>query len=190
MRYIKYVYEKDITGVKKIDLSELGMYNILKGRFLELVVQQVMSKFNNESLKGELFGKEEDIIAPCFMFADTRYAKGENTNLFQIDVFGKILNQETVWLCECKYRLTKMGMGEVKKLEAAKEAFLKQEAQEKEPHLVPKIKLWYVSTGGFTDEALDYLVRKEDVYYSNYKGINEIFRRYGGGFDIPVFYKE
>ena len=188
MRYIKYAYEIDLENVKPIDLSEKGRYNILKGHFLELVVQQVMSKFNGEALEGNFFGQEKTIIAPRFMIADTRYAKGEKTDLFQIDVFGRLQGIEKVWLCECKYRNTKMNLEQVKKLERAREAYLKQE--EGERRILTATHLWYVSTGGFTEEALEYLKDKEDTYFSDYEGINGIFKAYGGGFKIPVFIKE
>jgi len=188
MRYIKFAYEIDLEDVKPIDLSEKGRYSILKGHFLELVVQQVMSKFNGEVLEGKYFGQEKTVTASRFLIADTRYAKGEKTDLFQIDVFGRLQGKEKVWLCECKYKNTKMNLEEVKKLEKAREAYLKQE--EGEDRVPPKTHLWYVSTGGFTKEALEYLKDKENTYFSDYDSINAIFKAYGGGFKIPIFIKE
>jgi len=188
MRYIKFAYEIDLQDVKPIDLSEKGRYSILKGHFLELVVQQAMSKFNGEVLEGKYFGQEKTVTPPRFLIADTRYAKGEKTDLFQIDVFGRLQGFEKVWLCECKYKNTKMNLEEVKKLENAREAYLKQE--EGDDRVPPKTHLWYVSTGGFTKEALEYLKDKEDTYFSDYDSINAIFKAYGGGFKIPIFIKE
>jgi predicted transcriptional regulator len=42
MRYIKFVYEQDLKDIDKIDLSLQSKYNVLKGRFLENVVQVTM----------------------------------------------------------------------------------------------------------------------------------------------------
>ena len=187
MRYIKYVYLRGLEGVKDIDLSERNRFNFLKGKYLELVVQQTMSKFNNEIVDGKYFSREENIIAPRFMIVDSIFTKGEKTDTYQIDVLGKVLNKKEAWLCECKYRTIKMNLEEVKKLEKAKEAFLQEEESHKRE--APKIQLWYVSTGGFTEEALDYLKNKEDIYYSDYEGINGLFRAYGGGYNIPFFVK-
>jgi hypothetical protein len=39
MRYIKYAYEKDLIDIEFIDLKQQNVYNNLKGRFLELIVQ-------------------------------------------------------------------------------------------------------------------------------------------------------
>jgi DNA-binding transcriptional ArsR family regulator len=188
MRYIKYAYEIDLENVKPIDLSEKGRFNILKGHFLELVVQQVMSKFNGEVLEGKYFGQNGTIVAPRFMIADTRYAKGEKTELFQIDVFGRLQGSEKVWLCECKYRKTKMNLEEIKKLELARDAYLEQAKGEEQ--ILLETHLWYISTGGFTEEALEYLKNKKDTYFSDYENINDIFKLYGGGFRIPIFIKE
>ncbi|KPA14571.1 hypothetical protein MHK_005223, partial [Candidatus Magnetomorum sp. HK-1] len=47
-----------------------------------------------------------------------------------------------------------------------------------------------VSTGGFTDEVLAYVGKRSDIYCSDYDGINNIFRAYGGNYKIPIFKKE
>ena len=64
-----------------------------------------------------------------------------------------------------------------------------QEKQDRRIEDVPKVKIWYVSTGGFTKDALEYIKGKEDVYYSDHKSINAVYKNYGGGFDIPIFDK-
>ena len=187
MRYINHIYKKDLKNIKEIDLKERGKFNFYKGKFLELVVYQIMSRFNNETIEAKYFGKDKEVIAERLTGVTERYAKGETTSLYQIDVFGRTYNQQGAWLCECKNRSSKMGIAEIKKLEEAKDAFLMQERQVKEPQDVPKVKLWYISTGGFTEEAIRYLKEIEDVYYSDHEGINYIYKKYGGGFDVPVF---
>ena len=78
-----------------------------------------------------------------------------------------------------------MGIAQVEKLEKAGEA-LKQEAMDAE-FSAPGIRMWLVSTGGFTKEVIDYVKDREDIYYSDYEGINDIFQAYGGNYKIPVF---
>ena len=41
---------------------------------------------------------------------------------------------------------------------------------------IPEIQMWLVSTGGFTQEVLAYVKDREDIYVSDYDGINGIFR--------------
>ncbi len=185
MRFIKFVYEQDLEGLEEIDLSQQRLFNTLKGKFLEMVVQVTMLKFNNETLNGSLFGKSEPVESPLFQFVDTKTVKGAKTRSYQIDVYGKERGQERIWLCECKYTTTKMGMKQVHKLEQAAEV-VKQEAAEAERPL-PDIQFWLVSTGGFTQEVLTYAHDREDMYVSDYDCINAIFQQYGGNYRIPVF---
>jgi len=187
MRFIKFLYKQELEGIEDIDLSQQNMFNNLKGRFLETVVQVTMMKFNYEMLDGKLFGKTGEVCTPLFQFADTKYAKGFKTRAFQIDVYarGRTKGDEHVWICECKYTKTKMGMKPVKNLEHAAEA-LKQEAEDAEL-TAPEIQMWLVSSGGFTREVLEYVKDRDDIYVSDHDGINGIFRAFGGNYNIPVF---
>ncbi|MCP4109989.1 MAG: hypothetical protein GY749_31450 [Desulfobacteraceae bacterium] len=185
MRYIKFVYEKDLEDVEEIDLSQQKLFNNLKGKFLELIVQVTMMKFSHEKLDGKFFGKTGKIEAPLFQVTDTRYAKASKTRSYQIDVYAREKTGKRVWLCECKYKKTKMGIKNVKKLEDAAAAF-QQEAGES-GHTVPEIQMWLISAGGFTREVLKYAGGRKDIFFSDYEGINSIFRGYGGNYNIPVF---
>jgi hypothetical protein len=78
-----------------------------------------------------------------------------------------------------------MGIKQVHKLERAAEA-IKQEAQEA-GGTIPTIRMWLVSTGGFTGEVLEYIQDRKDIYYSDHEGINGIFMACGGNYRIPVF---
>jgi hypothetical protein len=183
MRYIKFVYEQDLKDIDKIDLSLQGKYNMLKGRFLENVVQVTMMKFNYEKIPGEWVGKKGKIELPLFEVVDTRQVKASTTKSYQIDVFAR--RQKITWLCECKYTRTKMGMNQVNKLErAANAAMLEASEMGATP---PEIQMWLISTGGFTDNVLKYVNKISDIYCSNHDDINAIFRFYGGNYDIPVF---
>jgi|GEM_PF-1058546 len=186
MRYIRFVYEKDLEDVEKIDLSQRNLFNNLKGRFLELVVQITVMKFNYEKLDGKFFGKTGEIEVPLFQVADTKYAKASKTRSYQIDVYAREKRKaERIWLCECKYTKTAMSIKQVRKLENAADAF-RREAEEL-GHTVPEIRMWLVSTGGFTGEVLEYVRDRADIFFSDYEGINSIFRAYGGNYNIPVF---
>ncbi|MDM8521315.1 hypothetical protein QUF64_14815 [Anaerolineales bacterium HSG6] len=192
MRFIKFVYEQDLEGLEEIDLSQQSQFNNLKGRFLEIVVQVTMMKFNHEQLDGALFGQSvsgdaepNTVELPLFRVVDTKQVKGSTTRSYQIDMCGQTSSQRLFWLCECKYTKAKMRLSQVKKLEAAREA-LRQEREEAEIP-VPEIQLWLVSTGGFTDEVLNYVQGREDIYFTDHDGINQIFRAYGGNYNIPLF---
>jgi len=189
IRFIKFLYKRELEGIEDIDLSQQSLFNNLKGRFLELVVQVTMMKFNDEMLDGRFFGKTGRVLAPLFRFVDTKYAKGSKTKSFQIDVYGyeggRKRGAERVWICECKYTKTKMGMKQVKKLKHAADA-LKQEAEDA-GRTTPEVRMWLVSSGRFTHDVLQYAKVREDIYFSDYDGINGIFRFYGGNYNIPVF---
>jgi predicted DNA-binding protein YlxM (UPF0122 family) len=183
MRYIKFVYEQDLKDIDKIDLSQQSKYNMLKGRFLENVVQVTMMKFNYEKIPGEWLGKKGKIELPLFEVVDTRQVKASTTKSYQIDVFAR--RQKITWLCECKYTRTKMGMNQVNKLERAADAAMR-EASEMSV-IQPEIQMWLISTGGFTDNVLKYVNKRSNIYCSNHDHINAIFRFYGGNYDIPIF---
>jgi predicted transcriptional regulator len=185
MRFIKFVYEQDLEGIDKIDLSQQNLINTLKGKFLEMVVEVSMMKFNHELMPGSWFGRTGEIEVPLFQFVKTTTVKGAKTPAYQIDVFGKEQRCHKAWLCECKYTKTAMDLKQVKKLESAA-AVLKQMHQE-EGTEIPKIHLWLVSTGGFASEVLDYIEARTDIYASDYDGINNLFKAYGGNYSIPQF---
>ncbi len=185
MRFIKFVYEQDLEGVDKIDLSQQGLMNTLKGRFLEMVVEVSMMKFNHEHLPGSWFGQTGEIEVPLFQLVKTTTVKGAKTPAYQIDVFGKEQRCHKVWLCECKYTKTTMDLKQVKKLESAV-AVLKQMHQE-EGTEAPEIHLWLVSTGGFAPKVLTYIEARTDIYASDYDGINSLFKAFGSNYSIPQF---
>jgi hypothetical protein len=186
MRFIQFVYEQDLEEIEKIDLGQQNLFNTLKGKFLEMVVQVTMMKMNREALQGQWFGTTGTIIAPLFQFADTKTVKGATTPQYQIDVYGKESGKDRVWLCECKYT-TAMGMAQVTKLEDAA-GVITQEAEEQGRN-APDIQFWLVSTGGFTKDVKKYVETRQDIYTSDYEGINGIFHAYGGNYRIPIFQK-
>ncbi|TGO02717.1 hypothetical protein PN36_20185 [Candidatus Thiomargarita nelsonii] len=185
MRFIKFVYEQDLEGLEQIDLSQQNLINTLKGKFLEMVVEVSMMKFNHERLPGSWFGQTGEVEVPLFQLVKTMTVKGAKTPSYQIDVFGKEERSHKVWLCECKYTKTTMDISLVRKLESAAQV-LKQMHQE-EGTAVPSIHLWLVSTGGFTKEVLTYIDSRADIYASDYEGINHLFKAFGGNYSIPQF---
>jgi hypothetical protein len=80
-----------------------------------------------------------------------------------------------------------MDIKQVKKLESAARVLI--QTHEEQGTTVPKIQLWLVSTGGFTSEAFTYIQDRADIYASNYDGINQLFKAYGGNYSIPQFAK-
>ena len=114
--------------------------------------------------------------------------KGAKTETYQIDVFGKEQKREKVWLCECKYTKAPMDLTQVKKLESAAQVL--RQMHEEEGTQVPEIHLWLVSTGGFRGNVLTYIKDRTNIYYSDYDGINHLFKGYGGNYSIPQFSEE
>ena len=82
---------------------------------------------------------------------------------------------------------SKSGIAQVEKLEQAGQA-LKQEARDA-GRAVPEIRMWLVSTGGFTREVLDPVEDREDICISDHDGINGMCQAYGGNYAIPVFHE-
>jgi len=188
MRFIRFVYGRDLEGLDKVSNKEQGAYNVVKGRFLELAVENVMRKFNEEELDGKLFGQKNNVKAPLFRNVGSKTVQPDNSRAFQIDVFGKWeyglgdAYRKGLWIAECKYRMQPMTLHEAKKAIEAMKAFLKAEYES--PDEVFRI-VWLVSTGGFTAELLGFL-SKSGMFYSGHDEINEIFRLYGGGIKIPA----
>jgi predicted AAA+ superfamily ATPase len=185
MRFIKFVYEQDLKGLEQIDLSQQNLINTLKGKFLEMVVEVSMMKFNHERLSGSWFGQTGEVEVPLFQLVKTMTVKGAKTPAYQIDVFGKEERSHKVWLCECKYTKTTMDLKQVKKLESAAQVLI--QVHKEEGTAVPEIHLWLVSTGGFAKEVLTYIESRADIYASDYEGINSLFKAYGGNYSIPQF---
>ncbi|MCP4402328.1 MAG: hypothetical protein GY801_34110 [bacterium] len=185
MRYIKFVYEQDLEGIEEIDLSQQNLFNTLKGKFLELVVQVTMMKMNHEVLDGRWFGITGEIEAPLFQHVKANTVQASATPQYQIDVYGQVLGEPRLWLCECKYTKTAMGMKQVEKLERAAEV-VTQDAEEV-GRSIPDLQFWLVSTGGFTKEVKTYVDTRNDMYASDHDGINAIFHAYGGNYRIPIF---
>ncbi|MDM8520566.1 hypothetical protein QUF64_10995 [Anaerolineales bacterium HSG6] len=189
MRFIKYFYVQDLEGLEEIDLSQQSQFNNLKGRFLEIVVQVTMMKFNHESLAGAWFGRpQQKIELPRFQIVDTKQVKGATTPSYQLDLVGRASEPNLYWVCECKYTKRKMALSQVQKLEQAVTAFKQELIENGLPE--PTVQIWLVSTGGFTDEVLAYVTDRSDIYVSDHEGINQIFRAYGGNYNIPLFVSE
>ena len=186
MRFIKFVYEQDLEGVDAIDLSQQGMINTMKGKFLEMVVEVSMLKFNHEQLPGSWFGRTDEMEVPLFQYVRTQTVKASTSPAYQIDVLGREQKKNRVWLCECKYTQKPMGLAQVQKLDAAAQVFRQETEEDGRP--LPDIQLWLISTGGFTNELLAYVASREDILFSDYEGINNIFKAFGSNYSIPLFF--
>ncbi|XCN73636.1 MAG: hypothetical protein Q3M24_02460 [Candidatus Electrothrix aestuarii] len=192
MRFIKFVYEQDLEGVDEVDLSQQGLINTMKGKFLEIVAEVSMLKFNYEKLPAAWFAAgtdkgehEETVEVPLFQYVRTQIVKASARPAYQIDVLGREAAEDRVWLCEYKYTRQAMGIAQVEKLEAAAEVFRQQQDEEGLP--VPGIRFWLISTGGFTEEVRELVHSRKDMYASDDDGINNIFKAFGGNYSIPLF---
>jgi hypothetical protein len=183
MRFIQFVYEKDLKEVDKIDLSQQGLFSILKGKFLEMVVEVTMMKFNHELMPGAWFSQTGQVEVPLFQLVKSTTVKGGKTAYYQIDVFGKEKKRNKVWLCECKYTKVSMDIDSVQKLENAAQALIQMYKEEK--RAIPEMHLWLISTGGFHKKVLTYIKDRTDIYASDYEGINNLFKTFGSNYSIP-----
>ncbi|HHY47910.1 MAG TPA: restriction endonuclease [Firmicutes bacterium] len=183
MRYIQHRYENELKDVEKVDLGQQGLFNYVKGKFLEMVVQNIMSKFNNEDLDGRLFGHPGEVIkAPLFRARGDMVVKLPSSAEHQVDAYGDYEKDgvKHIWVAECKYRKDEpMTSKEVEKaIEAAGVVKVIRNARD--------MKVWLVSTGGFTKDALE-LMRENGCLFSGQDEINEIARLYGIGVKIVEF---
>ncbi len=185
MRFIQQRYQNELADIEEIDLQEKGKFNHWKGKFLELIVAHTMNKFDDDILPGSYFGQSNTITAPRMMIVDSKHIKAHQTGEYQIDAYAREFTQKRVWLVECKYSQKAASIDIIKKLEEAKKA-VEQNSKVEEAD-IPAVIFWVVSTGGFTREALHYAENRSDIYLSDYDGINNIFRHYGGGYNIPIF---
>ncbi|MDM8528105.1 hypothetical protein QUF58_07815 [Anaerolineales bacterium HSG24] len=185
MRFIRFTYEKDWEDVEKVARSYDKKFNSLKGKFLEMVVELTMRKFSPRKLDGKYFGVSGEVEVPLFEAVDTMQVKGLSTRAYQIDVWGKLPRKKEYWFCECKYTKKPMYLDQVKKFEAAAATFRQQEAEA--GRAIPQLRLWLVSTGGFAGEVLEYIKNREEIYFSDHDGINQIFKAFGGNYGIPIF---
>ncbi|NPV79932.1 MAG: hypothetical protein HPY52_06590 [Firmicutes bacterium] len=190
MRYIQNRYENELKDIEKVDLKEQGTYNYVKGKLLEMAVQNLMSKFNNEKLDGRLFGHPgELIVAPLLSTPGSIIVKLPTSGEYQIDAYGYYDQggERHIWMAECKYRKGQpMTAQEVKK--AFEAADVVREMQRGKD-----VTVWLVSSGGFTNEALE-LIRESNLrggqsavsepqrrrcLFSGRDEINEILASYG-----------
>ena len=187
MKYIQSHYKEGLEEIEEIDLSQRGTFAFLKGHYLELVVQGILTKFNGEELEGNLFGTEGRLTVPTFDYANSKHVMG-NSGEYQIDVVASNEVTKEIWVTECKYTERKIGIDTVKKAEEMRKAYIEERKRE---GLTTKFKvmLWIISTGGFTDEALEFIKKIQDVFYSDYTCINTINKKYGSSINIPIFKK-
>ncbi|HHY98376.1 MAG TPA: restriction endonuclease [Firmicutes bacterium] len=118
-----------------------------------------MSKFNNEKLDGRLFGHPgELIVAPLLSTPGSIIVKLPTSGEYQIDAYGYYDQggERHIWMAECKYRKGQpMTAQEVKK--AFEAADVVREMQRGKD-----VTVWLVSSGGFTNEALE-LIRESNL---------------------------
>lgn len=174
MRYIQNRYSQELADVDKIDLREQGYFNYIKGKLLEMVVQNLISRFNNEIVAGKLFGQAEDMVAPRFKIHGDMTVKLPSSSQYQIDAYGEYLKgqEKTIWVAECKYRKDEpMTAKEVEKVLVASQVA-------KTARSASKVVIWLISTGGFTLEALA-LIDKNQCLFTGAEEINALAREYG-----------
>jgi len=187
MKYIQLHYKEGLESLEKIDLSQRGTFALLKGHYLELVVQGILTKFHGEELEGVLLGTDGKVKVPTFDYANSKHVIG-NSKEYQIDVVAANEVTKEIWVTECKYTESKIGIEIIKKAAEMRKAYI--EERKREGLAVQfKVKLWIVSTGGFTFEALEYMKKIQDIYYCDYLGINTINKKYGASINIPIFKK-
>ncbi|HHV61677.1 MAG TPA: hypothetical protein GXX51_03430, partial [Firmicutes bacterium] len=119
---------------------------------------------------------------PLFKAKGDMIVKLPDSGEHQVDAYGDYERDgvKHLWVAECKYRKSEpMTAREVEKaLEAAEVVREIRNARD--------MKVWLVSTGGFTRDALA-LIEKSGCLFSGLDEINEIARLYGIGVKIVEF---
>lgn len=178
-----------------------GEYADFKGYTGEIYVQFLMTKFNFQSVDGakyfnsvdgaEYFNVDGQILLPKFTGPDSKKVKTPIRRLkpatpreYQIDVVG--MYGLTFWLVEVKYTDQPVDKSDVEKFAAACQV-AKEMYEEKEKRNLPlreedvlplEFIKWYVSIGGFTKPAIEYL-QAHNFLYSDRMQINKLLRNFG-----------
>ncbi|NPV54956.1 MAG: hypothetical protein HPY71_15825 [Firmicutes bacterium] len=178
-RYIYQVYGKYVEDVDRKQVRIPVTEDLSKGRYLELQVENLLYKFHGQKVDGRLFGREGEFVLPVIIQAYDTVVKAESEREYQVDAIAvyRTVAGMSAWVAECKNRTRPMGKQEVEKLEAAAAA-IKAEKQ------LADVILWFVSTGGFTKEAIN-LIWKRGYLWSGRNEINELIRFFGGKVMVP-----
>ncbi len=180
MRYIQHRYQNELQDVEKVDLHEQGLFNYVKGKFLEMVVQNLMFRFAGEELDGALFGRPgEKVTVPLFQTRGDMVVKLPDSHEYQVDAYrGYHANGVWMaWLAESKNRKNEpMKLAEVERTLQA--AVAVQEVRKHEA-----CQVWLVSTGGFTKEALA-VAQEKRCLFTGQEEINKLVHLYGIGVKV------
>ena len=173
MRYIQYSFGAELENVDAIDVKAKGFDNYLKGKLLEMLIQNLFHSFGGEELPGELFGREEPVVVPKFQQVGSVKVKLPTSGEYEIDAYGEYGKgtEKIIWVAECKYRERPVNTDEVEKVIRAVEVVKKEKAAD-------KAVVWLVSAGGFTAEA-KILLHQRGCFYSTEPEINALAKSYG-----------
>jgi hypothetical protein len=153
-----------------------GKYADFKGYATELMVKFFMSRFNDQTVDGgEYFSHPGEVFLPRFIWIDSRTVKAPDTREYQIDIIGKEVPH--LWLVEVKNTDHPIGLSEVREFQEACEVAERVIGGE----IVTR---WYVSTGGFTEEAVHDL-QERGFLFSDRGQVNGLLQ-YFGLRELPV----
>jgi hypothetical protein len=143
----------------------------------EVYMAQILWNAQNKTLSARFFNSSEDVSVPwLFSYIHHRVRLGAGSDR-EIDVYAAAGAE--VWICESKWwRDRKAGVQEI-------EIFLEkaQLVREFEGEGLQKLKLWFFSNSGFTDQALE-LMREKGILYSNRENLNGLLE-YAGLRKLP-----
>jgi hypothetical protein len=127
---------EDLEGLVG-DLSErFQRVSTQLGRAKESEVRELLRKLAGRTVDGKLFGQEEAVRIPDFTSVE-RYLSPDG----QVELDALAENDER-WVVEVKWRLKRVGKGELEQLVERAEAF--------------EARAWCVSQAGFTPEAVEF----------------------------------
>ena len=139
-----------------------------KGYLAEIYMTQVLWNAQDKGLPGRLFNQAQDVKIPRFTYIHQRVNDGG----LQVDV--KAAAGPECWLCESKYRRDrKVNTDEVERLQRQLEIFRADRGDR-----VPRLRAWFFSRDGFTEEAREFMDAK-GMFYSERADLDELLAMLG-----------
>ena len=184
-RYIEYEH---LTEVSKIDPPEveatlrkkfresIGRANRIIGQFAEIVVDGVMSYFDDRQVDGErYFDQAGTVTLPRFATRHHRFGILQSNVFQEIDLIGETYSPQkpgsVTWLVQVKYTKDAVGEAEVHQ-------FFEQIKMVQAEKQYAQVACWYVSKGGFTKRAVA-LLREQGVLMSDHERFNRLANLFG-----------
>ena len=189
-RYIAYQYAYEIQGLSEAEAGETlqrqinrdrGKESNVIGKMAEAIVGGVMRGFDGRVLDGATyFSTPELVTVPKFSEIEQRWGVIEEGIPNELDLIGEYKlpydaelgkAPQAAWLVQVKYRKRTTSKAEV-------EGFIDQVKAVQSAKGYAEMTLWYISKGGYTEEAAVFL-SEEGIYCSTLSQFNRLAQAFG-----------